>query len=145
MKTNTLVDLLRKIDISNIFISKCEYSRESVKDYEGPVRVAYSLKSDDATLDFKKETIEANQPLHFIIKQEIDRELQDQPLFELHVTYVLLFKRLDESDDYSETVVNEFRKSYIPKIIHPYFRQLVNETLSKVSLPCIHIPLYENL
>ncbi|MHC1691905.1 MAG: protein-export chaperone SecB [Sphaerochaetaceae bacterium] len=141
---------MNSIKIQDISISSLSYSCHKRKLQEGqeakkPIYYQFSIDDSHAEINVEKDRIFILFPLVFQIAHDFPKEGKTELLVKLSAKYALCFESIENITEIPASVKKEFLGSYIPRIIHPYFRQLITDSLGKMGLPPMQLPLYENI
>lgn len=134
--------LLEKLDLNDIFIQKMDFNRISSISNEGPFTMQLGLSSGTPEYTQSEGLLTVKQPVSFEILKDSDDEKSKDKVFVLNAEYILVYS-IDE--EISEDLFSEYSKNNIPKLLHPYMRELISTSLGRVGMPPLTIPLFENI
>lgn len=144
----TITEYVKDTDILSLSIPKLEYvffdERISSK---SKMTYSFSPITDKISLIQKAGDIIVKFPMEFSASdkhESADTFEQEDLFFELKVEYKIVF-RSKKKTKVSEQMKKEILELLVPRVVHPYFRQTVAETLQKAGLPPLQIPLIESL
>ena len=143
-----LKDLLAIMNIDNLTIPEYSYHFDQNKLKTG-ASFYYHFLVDDESASFKIKGKEINVRIPYIFAastKEIGTSKKDneQIFFSLDIVYNLSIT-LEDKVEIDEALKKDFIERVTPRILHPYFRQSVAESLQKAGLPQLNLPLFENL
>jgi preprotein translocase subunit SecB len=100
------------------------------------------LSSGNPEYSLSKGILTVTQPVKFEIVKNSDDDKSKEKLFELSAVYILIYSLAEEI---SEELFLEYSKNNIPRLLHPYLRELISTSLTRVGMPPLTIPLFENI
>ena len=139
-----ITELLENLKILNVCIKKLDFEN---KDDEGLnkdliLRISLNPGTPNFTQD-KNNFLKIIQPVKFEMhKQSNEKEDNESLFFILNVIYEVTYKL---NKKINKQLFDEYSKNYLPKILHPYIRELIASQMTKAGLPPIQIPLFENV
>ncbi len=143
----TIAKFAKEAEINSITIPKLEYVFfDSKMGSKSKLFYSYTPVTDKITLLQKTRDIIVTFPMEFsaISKQKhADGSEKEDLFFKLEVEYKVVF-RCEGRAKVAEKVKKEIVDQLVPRVIHPYFRLTVSESLQKAGLPPLHIPLTES-
>ncbi|MPM56638.1 hypothetical protein SDC9_103447 [bioreactor metagenome] len=143
-----LEDLLAKMNIENISIPVYCYHFNSVKLKEG-ASMYYHFMIDDNKVSFQQKEKQVNVTIPYIFAastkdNEKAKEENEEIFFNLDIEYALLIT-LEEEVVIDDDLKKALLQGVVPRILHPYFRHSVAESLQKAGLPQLNLPFFENV
>jgi len=125
--TNTLLKKLGFLEIHSVL---------HLENYEAGEMSVDIIKNDT---QFPR----ANDADMYIIldKYKITGNVKNRPVFDIDTTIILLLETKEKIDD---IFLTKFSKSTGKLIIYPYLRQTVQDLTSKMGLPALSLPLWQN-
>ncbi len=144
----TISEYAKDADIFSLSIPKLEYVFFDEK-INSKSKMIYSFSPIEDKISFlqKLGDIIVRYPMEFSAseKHESSDTIEKEDLFfELKVEYRIVF-RSKKKIKVPEQVKKEILEQLVPRVVHPYFRQTIAETLQKAGLPPLQIPLIESL
>ncbi len=140
-----MVELLELIQINRIKVKHFSFDTFPIQSEEGEFEIYFRFDTKDTIIHIKKNQLFVDTTFTYVLKEKIEQEVSKTSIFELSISYSVSFLL---TEDYakltSDSIPEEFTTSYIPRILHPYFNKEVTDALTKVGLPCISLPLFEN-
>jgi preprotein translocase subunit SecB len=145
VKTESIINFLKNIKINELHIKKYRFQRRDLIPTSGTVNIAFNFSAKEVELSLKDTCLGILLPLEFQLREAQEGELVEDDLFKLEITYQITFTISENAITSVDTIPVEFKKSYIQKLVHPYFRKEITDSLQRAGLPPIMIPLYENI
>ena len=144
----TIAEYAKDADILSLSVPKLEYVFFDEKmSLKSKLLYSYYPVADKITLIQKSGDIIVRFPMEFsaVGKQDHNEGSKEEDLFfKLKVEYKIVF-RSKKKTKVSEQVRKEIVEQLVPRVIHPYFRLTISESLQKAGLPPLQIPLIESL
>ncbi|WP_321301610.1 protein-export chaperone SecB [uncultured Sphaerochaeta sp.] len=140
-------ELLAEMNIHTVTIPEYCYHFDQTKLKSGS-SLYYNFFIDDKEVSFRQKGKEIDIKIPYIFSassKEIARSKKDKEgiFFSLDITYNLSIT-LENEIMIEKELMNAFLNGVAPRILHPYFRQSVAESLQKAGLPQLNLPLFEN-
>lgn len=132
-------DLLDNINLLDISIREMDFKKNEIPGLKGSVKVRVSFNSLEPEYNQDDDILEIVQPLNFTMVK--DSETEEIKMFELNVTYIMKYSLNKKITD---DLFDEYAKSIVPKILHPYLREVISTSLGRAAMPAFTIPVYEN-
>jgi len=131
------------VEIVNIEIRKLSLNKTGNPEEKGYKTLIFGFKNESSRYEkISTSLLGVFQDMIFTIFEMKEKdEKTKKSIFDLKVTFYLLFKTKEKIDD---EIFDLFVKNDIPVKIHPYFREVVSNMLMRAGLPAITIPIYEN-
>ncbi len=145
VKTEAIIKFLKHIQINELHIMKYQFQRRDLIPTNETVNIAFTFSAKEVELSLNDTCLEILLPLEFQLREAQEGELVEDDLFKLEITYQITFSISENAIISVDSIPVEFKKSYIQKLVHPYFRQEITDSLHRAGLPPIIIPLYENI
>jgi hypothetical protein len=144
----TITEYAKDADIFSLTVPKLEYVFFDEKiTSKSELLYSFSPITDKITFLQKSGDIIVRFPMKFSAsrKHESEDEHEKENLFfELTVEYKIVFRSKNKAK-VPEQIKKEILEQFVPRIVHPYFRQTVADALQKAGLPPLQIPLIESL
>lgn len=144
----TLEALLAMMNIEDISIPTCGYhfDRDKLKD---GASFYYQFLIDEKKVSViqSAKTIDMMIPYTFAASTDATKKStgkKQEIFFSLEVKYhigITIKEEILIEDDLKKAFV----ESVAPRILHPYFRQIVADSLQKAGLPQLNLPFFENI
>jgi hypothetical protein len=143
-----LEDLLAKMNIEDISIPVYCYHYNSDKMKKG-TSMYYHFMVDDKKISFQKKEKIVDITIPYIFaastkENEKAKKETEEIFFSLDIEYLLSIT-LEDEVEIDDDLKKAFLERVVPRILHPYFRQSVAESLQKAGLPQLNLPFYENV
>ncbi len=135
-------DLLEHLKLKNISIQHLEIKKFSVPGLKGAIKIKFGFNSQKPDYQQTGDELNIIQPIIFEVIKDSENDKEIIKIFELKVVYVLNYYL---SRKINEELFMEYSKNTIPKLLHPYLRELISSSINRVGMPPLTIPLYENL
>jgi hypothetical protein len=143
----TITRFAKEAEIHSITVPKLEYAFfDSKMSSKSQLFYSYTPVADKITLLQKARDIIVIFPMEFsaISKQKHTDDSEKEDLFfKLKVEYKVVF-RCESRVKVPDKVKREIVDQLVPRVVHPYFRMTVSDSLQKAGLPPLHIPLTES-
>ena len=144
----TIAEYAKDADILSLSVPKLEYEFFDEKmNSKSKLLYSYSPVVDKITLLQKSGDIIVRFPMEFsaVGKQDHSDDPKEEDLFfKLKVEFKIVFRSKNKKK-VSEQVRKEIVEQLVPRVIHPYFRLTISDSLQKAGLPPLQIPLIESL
>ena len=144
----TIAEYAKEADILSLSVPKLEYVFfEEKMSSKSKLLYSYSPVTDKIALVQKSGDIIVRFPMVFsaVGKQDHSDDPKEEELFfELKVEYKIVFRSKKKSK-VPEQARKEIIEQLVPRVIHPYFRLTISDSLQKAGLPPLQIPLIESL
>jgi hypothetical protein len=143
-----LKEFLSEVNINSVTIPEYCYYFDQTK-FESGASLYYQFFVDEKKVSFKQKggKIDIKIPYFFSAstKEGVkSRKNKEEIFFSLDIIYNLIIT-LEKEIEIEEDLKKAFIERIAPRILHPYFRQSVAESLQKAGLPQLNLPLFENL
>jgi len=143
MDEKRIEKFVEEIELISISLEKLNYQlfeKNSLKE-NGPIQIRFGFESENPEIKNDEDFIVIKQPISY--EMLIDpKEKNATKLFELFATFLV---EINSKEHYSNKIIDEYSKNYLPRILHPYLRELISDSLNRVNLPNLPIPIYESL
>lgn len=144
----TIAEYAKDADIFSLTVPKLEYEFFDEKiSSKSKLLYSYVPVADKISLLQKSGDIIVRFPMEFsaVGKQNHADDPDDEDVFfKLKVEYRIVF-RSKKKTKVSEQIKKDIVEQLVPRVIHPYFRLTISESLQKAGLPPLQIPLIESL
>ncbi len=140
-------ELLAEMNIHTVTIPEYCYHFDQTKLKSGS-SLFYHFFIDYKRVSYIQKDNEIDIKIPYLFSassKEIARSKKDKEgiFFSLDITYNLSIT-LENEIMIEKEHMNAFLNGVAPRILHPYFRQSVAESLQKAGLPQLNLPLFEN-
>lgn len=133
-------ELIESIKLINIILEEFSFKRFIIQELKGKQSILVNFETKDSIINDKiDENVFIQQPVSFILHSEND---SSEKIFELNAIYKIVYK-LEKNVEIE--LISEYVKNNIPKLLHPYLREIISSSIQKSGLPPYVLPLYENL
>lgn len=144
----TIAEYAKGADIFSLSVPKLEYVFfEENLDSKSKLLYSYTPVIDEVEIIQKSSDIIVHFPMEFsaVSKQDHSVDFKEEDLFfKLSVEFRIVFRSKNKIK-VSKQIKKEIVEQLVPRIIHPYFRLTISESLQKAGLPPLQIPLIESL
>lgn len=141
-----LKDAHEYIELHNITLSNLVVKKNQNIEINDDETIKICFNADEPKIEMEEKNIIIFQPIVFQMYKGLessDAEPTDSTnLFKINIEYELFYEK---KKDLKENFIEEYSKNNIPRILHPYIREIISSIMAKCGLPPFTLPLFENL
>lgn len=127
-------NILSSIELTSIVLNECSVKKFETKGKERTVNLDVSMK-----LGFGQD----NSCVSFLVDYKLEgtRQMQDskEKVFSIIASFLLTYIKKKDVD-VSKDFVDIFKKNSIELVSWPYFREFVQNTISRMGMPTLTLP-----
>jgi preprotein translocase subunit SecB len=131
-------DFIGSIELVDIYLASAQYKRLTFPDPENYPKFTADFHPGKVTSKFKKEFLEINQEIKFLMEEVSEDQEETRKIFELKAKYSLLYRTTIDADD---DLLEMFKQRNVPINLHPFARELIQSAMAKTGLSPFTLPV----
>lgn len=130
-------ELIDGLELLDIYLGSAQFKRHAFPDPENFPGVKASFTPGKVSYAIVEKQLNVDQEIRFVLEEVSADRKKVRKLFELKGIFTLIYHATALMDD---ELFELFKKRNIPVNLHPYVRELIQNTMTRAGLPSFVLP-----
>lgn len=130
-------EFIEGVELLDIYLGSVQFKRHAFPDPENFPQVKVNFSAGKAGHSLCDDELCIEQEISFLLEEVAEDRKKSRRLFSLKGVYTLVYASKEAMDD---ELFELFKKRNIPLNLHPYFRELIHNSMTRAGLPSFVLP-----